>query len=563
MPSESWSSPGQYEWTAPNGVESIQVTLNGAGGGNGGYEGGAPGAGGSVTATIPVSPGDTLTIWVAESGDDGAYTDALGGTGQHVGGDSIYNGNTANSGGGGGGSTSVLDTNDNILAIADGGGGGGSSTAADGGNNGGGGGARNGAGGSGTGDGVDGEDGGWTSGFGGDGGDGGGNPGGDGGAATAGAATNATITTGGGNTGDADVTFQYNTLPYAPTNVSQTIEGDDQIEVNASENPNGGAYDNYRVEVSEDGGGWTHAASPASMPYTYSASTSVDEHRFRVRGEQDDGDTSNWTDTTTKSTDITSLNVSNTDVTSFDLDWDAVDDTNDYDVLLAEASGSTETDYSVDQTDTGTSATVTGLEHGERYYARVIARYPQADSLSPEADAETSLPSPTLDAVTAGSREVTVAYTLPDNSSDGDVTIELSTDGGLTWPHSQTVTDLSQTQVTFSGLLDGEVYTARAVRSTDHTSATSGTASAQTELPAPTDHQYANVTETGADHSWTANHNNGTTKIQARYDGGSWGDVVTGLDRSTETHTIASFLHGEEYDIRVVAETEHTQTEDN
>ncbi|QRY26354.1 hypothetical protein JRZ79_13260 (plasmid) [Halobacterium sp. BOL4-2] len=81
-----------------------------------------------------------------------------------------------------------------------------------------------------------------------------------------------------------------------------------------------------------------------------------------------------------------------------------------------------------------------------------------------------------------------------------------------------------------------------------------------TPLPAPTDHTYTSVTAVGAAHAWTSNHNYGTTTLQARHDGGDWEDVVTGLNHADETYTITSLLNGEQYDVRAVAVTEHTQT---
>ncbi|QRY21737.1 hypothetical protein JT689_01645 (plasmid) [Halobacterium sp. GSL-19] len=83
-----------------------------------------------------------------------------------------------------------------------------------------------------------------------------------------------------------------------------------------------------------------------------------------------------------------------------------------------------------------------------------------------------------------------------------------------------------------------------------------------TPLPAPTDHTYTSVTAVGAAHAWTSNHNYGTTTLQARHDGGDWEDVVTGLDHADETYTITSLLNGDQYDVRAVAVTEHTQTKE-
>jgi hypothetical protein len=174
-----------------------------------------------------------------------------------------------------------------------------------------------------------------------------------------------------------------------------------------------------------------------------------------------------------------------------------------------------------------------------------------------------------LDASTE--REITGSWTLTGavtNTAPSNVETYFGPTGGSL---TETTHSPNTTTHTFTGLLDGEQYTlevAETVHQYRHGTKTSEwdstrtTQAATTILPAPTNHQYSNVTAVGADHSWTSNHNNGTTKLQAQHDGSGWQDIVTGLDHSTDSYTIASLLHGDAYDVRVVAETEHTQTED-
>ena len=66
-------------WTAPTGVTSITVTLNGAGGGNG--YGSSGGAGGLVSGTLAVTAGYTYTIVVGKGGGSG-YSNTYGGGGK-------------------------------------------------------------------------------------------------------------------------------------------------------------------------------------------------------------------------------------------------------------------------------------------------------------------------------------------------------------------------------------------------------------------------------------------------------------------------------------------------
>lgn len=89
-----------HTWTVPAGIEQIRVQIAGAGGGS--HDDGTSGAcGGFVLGEIPVTPGESLTIFVGQGGR--GYTNAnnpRGGTGSY-----IARGGTilAGAGGGGGG----------------------------------------------------------------------------------------------------------------------------------------------------------------------------------------------------------------------------------------------------------------------------------------------------------------------------------------------------------------------------------------------------------------------------------------------------------------------------
>ncbi|MEE6210861.1 LamG-like jellyroll fold domain-containing protein [Salarchaeum sp. III] len=171
-------------------------------------------------------------------------------------------------------------------------------------------------------------------------------------------------------------------------------------------------------------------------------------------------------------------------------------------VYRAEDSGSATGDYSriASLSNGETTYTDSSLVDGESYYYRIRATYENtASNLTEEQVATTTLPAPTLDSLDAGTlREITVSYTLPDNSTDGDIVIERSTDGGATWTTVATITDLSKTSYTDTGLLDGVSYTYRLQRRTDHASAESGTLSATTILPAMTGLSVSGVDSTSA-----------------------------------------------------------------
>jgi hypothetical protein len=124
-------------WTVPAGVTSLRVTLTGAKGGRGANDGIGTGGGGGnagrVTGTLPVTPGETLTLYLGGAGGDGVYASGTGGGaggsaagGAFGGGRGGHAGSSGSSGGGGGGgAAAVLMRGSTVLAVAGGAGGGG------------------------------------------------------------------------------------------------------------------------------------------------------------------------------------------------------------------------------------------------------------------------------------------------------------------------------------------------------------------------------------------------------------------------------------------------------
>lgn len=109
----------EQTWVVPAGVTSITVDVKGAAGSGGGSRG-AAGRGGRVQATIPVTPGETLRIYV---GRDPATAGAAGYNGGGTGGS-----NGVGTAGGGGGASDIRQggaTLGHRVVVAGGGGGGG------------------------------------------------------------------------------------------------------------------------------------------------------------------------------------------------------------------------------------------------------------------------------------------------------------------------------------------------------------------------------------------------------------------------------------------------------
>src|SRR3954452_18796795 len=138
--SVTFSQPGPTSWTVPAGVDTAVITVRGAGGGRYGnpyVDGHLGGAGGEVSATVTVYPGETLSLLVGANDAAGAdhHPTGLGGIGG--GGNAGRCTGLANTGclrgaGGGGGSSVYRGLSPLLIA----GGGGGASWIGNGGNGG-------------------------------------------------------------------------------------------------------------------------------------------------------------------------------------------------------------------------------------------------------------------------------------------------------------------------------------------------------------------------------------------------------------------------------------------
>jgi len=170
----------------------------------------------------------------------------------------------------------------------------------------------------------------------------------------------------------------------------------------------------------------------------------------------------------------TGLQIAGTRETEVDLSWDASGVVNEsgYEILQAEASGSTAGDYSVVASvsaDTST-ATVTGLEAGETYYYRVRATYSTGVSdLSGEVSTTTALSAPSFDTIeTNDADDIVLEFTPQDNSSDGSIEIYRSTSQGSLGSQIATVDD-DATSYTDTTADVTQVYWYTLRRVTDHT----------------------------------------------------------------------------------------------
>jgi fibronectin type 3 domain-containing protein len=236
------------------------------------------------------------------------------------------------------------------------------------------------------------------------------------------------------------------------------------------------------------------------------------------------------------------------------LTWDEEPQAEEYRIYRAQSSGSTLGDYTQIDTTTTVGYTDTGLEDGERYYYRVTAwaSAPGETDPSNEADAITVLPAPTLSLDASVEDEITVSYTFTDDSGDGDLLLERSSDGGSTWTTAATVTTLSNGSYTDTGLNDGTTYTYRGTRNTDHASSVSGTPAATTILPAASGLSASDVRTTEVDLSWVVNADSGTQSVEYKESSASsWTTFSSGLALTTSAETVTGLSPGTSYDFRV------------
>lgn len=129
MPTANFSYTGATQtYTVPDGCTQITVSVAGAQGGAGGPAPNLPGgAGGSVQATLAVTSGDAITVYVGGEGATSATNaGAAGGWGWSVGGAGGTGSSAADpgmGGGGGGGASALVDSAGAVLTVGAGGGG--------------------------------------------------------------------------------------------------------------------------------------------------------------------------------------------------------------------------------------------------------------------------------------------------------------------------------------------------------------------------------------------------------------------------------------------------------
>lgn len=339
------------------------------------------------------------------------------------------------------------------------------------------------------------------------------------------------------------------------------------------------SYNVYRAEASGSStADYTLIAQPGenTLSYTDTGLENGERYYYRVTSENSVGesDPSNEVAATTPLpfSGIDALDDSTED--QLTVEWTRQDNSSDGDwtVQFRETGTSGWTTDATYAPGAATSHTITGLEDGEEYDVQ-LTRSTDHASETDTATATTLLPAPTLDAAdTSIEGEVTISWTKNDDNTGGRFEIWRATQSGARDNGSIIEdTDQSVTSYTDTDLLDGERYWYMVTRVTTDddtvggpitTFADSNDLDGTTVLPPPTNLSSPAHTASSIDLTWSATHNNGDTRVEYRpSDVGSWTTDQT-VSRDTESATVDGLRNGEEYDLRVVAQTEHDSVED-
>ena len=172
---------------------------------------------------------------------------------------------------------------------------------------------------------------------------------------------------------------------------------------------------------------------------------------------------------------------------------------------------------------------------------------------------------PTGLSATVTADDIALSWTDTDTRGDGFYVYRATTSGTTTADYTRVATvDAATTTHTDSGLLDGEKYYYRVVAYNESgESNPSNEASAITALPAPTGLTADTVGVDQVDISWTPTHDNGNQRIEVKPASDStWTNHSGAKSNTLASYLITGLRNGEQYDVRVVAYTDHVESID-
>ena len=354
-------------------------------------------------------------------------------------------------------------------------------------------------------------------------------------------------------------------VPGSPASLSARADGETEIDLSwgRPSSDGGSRITGYRIEMSEDGSGWSVLQADTSRTrHTHRGLSSGSTRYYRVSAinSAGTGQPSNIAHATTDSVDVPgapqSLSARADGETEIDLSWsrpsnDGGSRVTGYRIEVSEDGSG----WSVLDDDTSrTSHTHRGLSSGSTRYYRVSAinsagTGPPSNTAHATTDSVDVPGAPqSLSARADGETEIDLSWSRPSNDGGSRITgyrIEVS-DNGSNW--SVLEPDTSRTRHTHRGLPSGSTryYRVSAVNSAG-TGPHSNTANATTDsvnVPVPPTSLSARADgETEIDLSWSRPSSDGGSRItgyriEVSEDGSGWNvlEADTGSSRTSHTH---------------------------
>jgi len=511
MTTETFEFTGDEQtWTVPEGNENVIVRLWGAGGADGSgdsqYRQGSGRDGGYTEGTLSVTPGQALRIYVG-GGANGASGGFNGGGNA---------GSGASSGGGGGGGTDIRQGGDSLsdrVAVAGGGGGGGgaaSSSYENGGRNGG------------TGGGVEGNSG---SGF---------SAGGDGGTQTEGGA-------GGDGTGFSN----GEDGSFGQGGDGSGVSGGQPGAGGGGWYGGGGGDNDTDRELTGGGGGGSGYIDELNDTFL-SPSTS------NGNGNSGDGLIEIEYDVS-PAEDVENFENSYTGAEEVDLTWDEQDESTEYSV---EENGDI-----IATVDEPPFTASTDPDTTYEYRVRAETSFENGDWSETITVQTGGLPDSTS-LIVQGSEQIDLTASEPVGDYENLNLYRNSTEKPDSVSIIDSVTDASDYSFEDTNLSNGFEYVYEFTVDYREGETDSAEKIGLTDLPAPTA-LTAEPSDDDVDLDWNSNHNFGWLRVEFRRSvNEDWIVHEDNLDREVESENISGLLNGEEYDARVLAVTDFTESED-
>ena len=359
------------------------------------------------------------------------------------------------------------------------------------------------------------------------------------------------------------ITTQATTVLPAATGLSFTTNIEDQLAVSwtKADDNGSGTWEVYRSTDGSLGTAVATGITAGTTSHVDSGLTDGTTYHYTIRRVTDATADSSQVSATTILPSASGVSLDTSTKDEITVSWTKNDDNGGGSWEIYESTdGTTGTAVATGLTASATSYTSTTLTDGQTYYY-TVRRVTDTTADAPQQSGVSFLPAPTVTVDTTVNREITVSWTKNDDNSAGSFEVYQSTDG-TTGSAIATGLGTTTTSHTESGLLDGEKYYYVVRRVTDAT-ADSTQQSGVTVLPAPTALSATAVGTTTADVSWTANANNGNQRVECKpSDAGTWSNTSGTLSQTTTAYPVTGLRNGEQYDIRVVAFTDHVESAD-